>query len=144
MSFPEFGWTQSFSGSAPDIGAYENGTLVEGPAFRFRIPPGVTLPYLEKPRIVRCSINKKVLTINFSEKVDPSTISVPTVQIFNGNDKETIKSVENINGYAVTVTCEREIDPANVSLSFTTMPRGANGESATYWGSAINIHYTKH
>lgn len=38
------GFTQSYDGAAPDIGAYEGDQLVEGPPFYVRVPPSMEAP----------------------------------------------------------------------------------------------------
>ena len=140
MSFPEFEWTQSYVGAAPDVGAYENGRLVEGPPFRFRIPPGVALPYTEKPRIVRHSVLGNLLTLYFSDRLDASSISATTVELFEKSERITVSTAKVLNDYAVEISSEKPLATDAISLSFSKMPKGKNGENATYWGSTISIH----
>ena len=141
MSFKQFGWMQSFAGNAPDIGAYENGKLMKGPAFRFIIPPGGNVPYKEKPRIVRSNINGKELTVYFSAEINPSTLKKNNVLLFLNNKPAEIKSLSfGKDNYKVNIKTGRELAGAKISISFKRMPYGINGEQATYWASAIGIH----
>ena len=82
------GFTQSYEGKAPDIGAYEGDKLVEGPPFYTRIPPGGLL-YTEKPRITRHRVKGPVLTVFFSWPLRPATLSAKAVKLtVNGQPVE--------------------------------------------------------
>ena len=141
MSFPEFDWTQWYSGSAPDVGAYENGNLVEGPAFRFRIPPGANLDYKEKPRIVRNKIEGNKLLLFISIQLDKSTINKNDIELFDGENKVEIKSVELIgDNYELVIESGKNLSEDKLSIAFKNKPFGLNGEELTYWASTIKIH----
>jgi hypothetical protein len=141
MSFPELGWTQTYYGKAPDVGAYENGNLVEGPPFRFRIPPGMKLAYKEKPRIVRYKIEGKNLLLFFSDKIDNSTIDKNKMNIFKNKAKVNIESVSlTEDNYEIYIQTRNELSENGLSISFTELPYDLNGEQSTYWASVIKIH----
>ncbi len=140
MSFKEFDWSQSYEGKAPDVGAYENGKLVEGPPFRFLLPPGGKVEYKEKPRIVRYSIDGNKLIIYFSDQIDKSSVAKEGINIFSADKKLPITFVSfSGNNYEMIIETGAKFSGENISLSFNKMPQGMNGETATYWASAIKI-----
>lgn len=139
MSFPEFDWTQKYCGDAPDIGAYENDALVEGPPFRFRIPDNSKIQYKEKPRIVRHKVYGKKISLYFSEKINTSVSSDYGIKVFENSREAAVISAEYLDGYRLDIETERALDKNNVSILFDKMPVGENGEDATYWASTIRI-----
>ncbi|MCB0664220.1 MAG: hypothetical protein KDC80_00285, partial [Saprospiraceae bacterium] len=86
MHLPEFGWNQPFSGSAPDIGAYEGAERVEGPPFRF-IPSPEGAYYREYPRISRHYLRDQFLLLHFSAPLTGDDF-VQKIKVFENNDKE--------------------------------------------------------
>jgi len=52
------------TGNKLDIGAYDDGKLVEGPVFRY-VNPGVEMSDREKPRIVKHKIENNTLKLWF-------------------------------------------------------------------------------
>jgi hypothetical protein len=141
MSFPELDWTQTYSGKAPDIGAYENGNLVEGPAFRFRIPPGINLTYKEKPRIVRYKTDGENLLLFFSDKINDSTIDRSKIRVYQDSVNIPVESVSvTDDNYEIIIRTGNELTESGLSISFVELPFGLNGEQSTYWASAIKIY----
>jgi hypothetical protein len=141
MSFPELDWRQTYSGKAPDVGAYEDGNLVEGPAFRFRIPPGINLSYKEKPRIVRYKIEGENLRLFFSNKINESTIDRSKIKVYQDNVNIPVESVSvTDDSYEIVVQTGNELSESGLSISFFELPFGLNGEQSTYWASPIKIH----
>ena len=140
MSFKEFNWKQDYSGSAPDIGAFENDKLVEGPPFRFLIPPDEELNYKERPRIVRYNVEDNQLILYFSDKLEPNSVNSDEINLFENGEglKVTSVSVTDEN-YTITIKTGKRLTKENLSLSFKKMPLGMNGEKATYWASTIKI-----
>ncbi len=138
MEFPELGWTQSYTGQAPDVGAYENGNLVEGPPFRFRIPPGSNLSYKEKPRIVRYKTDKNKLALFFSDAINTSVENENFISVWNGEKNVEVKSISFKNEYEVVIETASELS-GDLSVKFNKKPKGLNGEDATYWASTIKI-----
>lgn len=140
ISFKEFNWKQDYEGKAPDVGAYENGKLVEGPPFRFLFPPETEFSYKEKPRIVKHDINENKLTVYFSAEIDTSTLKKEDVILFNNKNKIPVLSVSfSDENYAVTFETAVKLIKENLSISFKKMPVGTNGEKATFWASTIKI-----
>jgi hypothetical protein len=141
MSFTDLGWTQSYVGKAPDIGAYEDGKLVEGPPFRFIAPPGAVLTYKEKPRIVRDDVSGDKLILYFSSQLEPSTLTKDDVSLYQDNKKLEIKSLLfTDDNYGVVMTVGTELNAKDISISFKSLPQGTDGETATYWASTVKIH----
>ena len=140
MVLKEFGWTQSFHGSAPDIGAYENGELADGPAFRFRIPENPKAAYIETPRIVKYKTAGHQLHIYFSDAMDPSTVSTETVLVMlNGKRAPVNKTGFSDDNYELVIDTKAFPAQAQIAISFLKMPRSISGQKLSYWASAIPV-----
>ncbi|MGD8780465.1 MAG: hypothetical protein PVH88_16050 [Ignavibacteria bacterium] len=139
MTLPELDWTQTYSGNAPDVGAYENGELVEGPPFRFMIPPNSKIEHKEKPRIVRHKIKGNALTIYFSDQIDTVRSRDCKIKVFAKGKEVEVISAEYQNTYRLDLITDSKLDKHDVSILFNKMPLGMNGENATYWASTIRI-----
>ncbi len=141
MSFKEFDWIQHFIGKAPDIGAFENGKLVEGPPFRFLTLSELKIEYREKPRIVRYYVDSNIVLLYFSGEIDPASVNSETVSLFNKVEKLKVISVTfPVNGYEMQIKLASKVNNPDISIYFNGMPKGKNGEYATYWASTIKIH----
>ncbi len=141
ISLKEFNWIQSFEGKAPDIGAYENNKLVEGPPFRYLVPPGSKINLKEKPRIVRNYIKGNKIVIYFSDKIDASSVRKEFISIYKGGKKMKIASVSfPENEYQMVIEAGMLLGEGEFSISFNQMPKGINGEAATFWASTIRKH----
>ncbi len=131
---------KSYKGKAPDVGAYENNELVEGPPFRFLLPPGTETTYKEKPRIVRDKINSNKLILFFSEGINPETVMKEDINLYADHDLKLVRDVSfSDHNYKMIIKTDSDIEGKNVSISFKKMPIGMNGEIATYWASTIRI-----
>ena len=141
IKLKELDWTQSYIGKAPDVGAYENGKPVDGPAFRFMIPPQGKISYKEKPRLVKNRIYGNKVILYFSDRIDPLSVKNNFVELYKGGEKLSITSVSFSNdNYQMNVEANSIPASGELSVSFKTMPKGINGETATYWASAIKIY----
>jgi hypothetical protein len=141
LSLKEFDWVQKFAGKGPDIGAFENGKLTEGPPFRFMTIPELQIEYREKPRIVRYYEDGGSVTLYFSDEIDPASVKKETVSLFNGNDRLQIMDVTfPRNNYEMVINTSSIIGGRELSLLFKQMPKGKNGEYSTYWASTIKIN----
>lgn len=139
-SLKEYGWTQSFHGQAPDIGAYEDGSLVEGPPFRFMVPPEGKISYAEKPRIVRHKREGSKIILYFSEKLEPTSVKKTDIELREGIDSlEVISASFPHDNYELVIETKSVAEHGEVSLSFKHLPVGMNGEQVTYWASTIRI-----
>jgi hypothetical protein len=139
MFLPEFSWAQSFYGKAPDIGAYENDNLVEGPPFRFSIPQGSNITYKEKPRIVRHQVTRNKLILFFSDKLDTTVSKVNLISVWQKNKEADVSSVSFANNYEIIVETKEELSSEDLSVGFGNKIKGLNGEAATSWASTIKI-----
>jgi len=138
LSFPELHWTQAYSGKAPDIGAYENGLLVDGPPFQFRLPPGVSVSYTEKPRIVRAKVEGNTLLLFFSAALDPETLSESGVWLVENGVRISTQSVSfPSTNFEMRIVTDTTLEGNSLSVGFNPLPRGLNGEALTFWASAI-------
>ena len=140
MSFREFDWKQSYDGKAPDIGAYENGNLVDGPPFRFMVEPGSKINYKERPRIVRHQIVDNQIIVYFSCPIDESTVTQKLVSLYIDDKIIPVESVSfPKNDYQMVIKTKSVQSGSNVSIFFDRLPKGKNGEPVTYWASEINV-----
>ena len=141
LTLKEFDWVQSFSGNAPDMGAYESGALVEGPPFRFMIPPQAEMAYKEKPRIVRYYTVRNRITLFFSEKIDPASVTTDNIALFDADKKIEISTVSfPRNEYELVLETKSVSIGGELSISFERFPLGRNGEQATSWASTMRFH----
>ncbi len=140
VSLREYDWTQTFSGRAPDVGAYEGEKLVDGPPFRFMPVPGAAIAYKEKPRIVRYKTDGRNVLVDFSAEIDPSSVRKENIGLYARGKELSIRSV-SLSGqnYRLLIETDAIPIPADLAISFTKWPGGTNGELATSWASAMNI-----
>lgn len=139
MVLPEFNWTQKFTGSAPDIGAYEGNTLTDGPPFRF-IPSPEGAFYQERPRISRHSVKERTLVLNFSAELDKSSVNSEALSVYQQGKKVNIESVSFPNNpFELFIKTSSELSPKLLSINFEELPKGKNGLPLTYWASTISI-----
>jgi hypothetical protein len=139
MSFDEFDWTQNYKGQAPDIGAFENNRLVDGPPFRFREPPGGAY-YEENPRIVRHYVKNNVLKIYFSTPLDTSNFFSNSLNLYHNSQKLDIQSIDFADkGYLMEVRVDESIDKASLKIYFDPLPAGTNEQLFTHWASTIAV-----
>jgi hypothetical protein len=131
------GFTQSYDGAAPDIGAYEGDKLVEGPPFYTRVPPG-GLGYLEKPRITRHRAAGNQLTLFWSWPLDPATVQNDQIVVTVDGRKAVVTGHSINDPYReLVLTVDRDLEGAALNIKFMTFPTGDNGETATLWGSTL-------
>lgn len=131
------GFTQSYEGTAPDMGAFEKDKLVEGPPFYIQVPPG-GLGYAEKPRITRHRINGKELRLFWSWSLRPETISEDTIIVEADGTEMVVDNVKmGQNNREVLITTNSSLNDKNISLKFDSLPIGENGEIATLWASTL-------
>ncbi len=140
ISIPELGWTQTFEGSAPDIGAFEGEDLQEGPPFRFRLASGMDVAYTEKPRIVRSRLSANTLSLSFSVPLDPTTVIASAIGITDNGTSIHVLAVSLSDGnYLMNIELEpgKVSDPRDLAVNFNPLPKGIDGESATLWAATL-------
>lgn len=131
------GFTQSYDGAAPDIGAYEGDKLVEGPPFYIMEPPG-GLGYIEKPRITRHRVAGNQLTLFWSWPLDPDTVQNDQIVITTDGRPVQVTGHSMAAPYReLVLTTDRSLEGAALEIDFKTFPTGDNGEAATLWGSTL-------
>ncbi|HSC39230.1 MAG TPA: choice-of-anchor Q domain-containing protein, partial [Chitinophagaceae bacterium] len=140
MSFDELGWTQTYRGKAPDIGAYEDNELVDGPAFRFRMPDSAQFSYRETPRMVKYRVDKNRLTVYFSAAINPATLAASTILLQNNGKRIDIKQTGFPgNPFELVIETNTLLQQNHIALGFRSLPAGANGQPVTWWASAIPV-----
>jgi hypothetical protein len=131
------GFTQSYDGAAPDIGAYEGDKLVEGPPFYTRVPPG-GLGYVEKPRITRHRVAGNQLTLFWSWPLDPDTIQNDQIVVTVDGRKAVVTGHSIVSPYReLVLTVDRDLEGAALDIKFMKLPTGDNGETATLWANTL-------
>jgi hypothetical protein len=140
ISLKEFDWNQSYEGAAPDVGAYENGKLVEGPPFRYRVVPNSIETYKETPRIVRHKLANDTLFLWYSSPLVSSSFGTGTISVWAGNEPIPVHSVSVASdGYRVALVLASRPLSDHVAVTFHELPKDRNGQTATTWGSTIPI-----
>lgn len=131
------GITIGFTGDKLDIGAYDDGRLVEGPPFRYE-NPGIEMPDEEKPRIVRHKIENDQLKLWLSFPLDGATIQAENFGL-NGTEKAYSFQSHTLqeDGYLLILKSNETLPVENVSLTVRNKPRGINNEEMLLWSSTI-------
>jgi hypothetical protein len=134
------GFTQGYSGPAPDIGAYDGEELVEGPPFQTLVPPD-GLGFEERPRVTRHRVSDRELRLFFSWPLDAASLALEAVHLAADGARCRIESVElETSGREVVILAAREIEGA-LQLWLDPLPLGDNGQPATHWASTIETLY---
>ncbi len=137
---PSEGLIMAYQGKAPDMGAYDNGKLIEGPPFRF-VTPEAEVPYREMPRITRYTLEDHHLTLWYSVPLDPTSARATRFILKDGSRQIDLKLEEHSSdGYSLTFSFEGETDPTISSILVSDWPLGENGKACTSWASAIPIY----
>ncbi|MDR1089821.1 MAG: glycoside hydrolase family 88 protein [Prevotella sp.] len=124
-----------FTGDKLDIGAYDDGKLVEGPVFRY-VDPGREMPEPEKPRIVKYKTVNSALKLWFSYPLDKKTIKSAS---FTLNDISFQSFSLQEDNHLLTLNAKENLPQNNVCLSITDKPKGINGEDITLWASSVSV-----
>ncbi len=100
----EQGLIRSFEGIAPDIGAYDNGHLIEGPPFRY-MEPAAEVPYREMPRITRHWFDGEDLELWFSIPLKEESLDRIRFRVRTGSE-ESEWQIEGLSedGYGLWLT----------------------------------------
>ena len=138
MVFPELGWVQSFQGAAPDVGAFEGDSLVDGPPFRFKTAPELNIGYMEKPRIVRSKVTGKRLALWFSAPIDPATVAASNINLHDAGGAISVLGVSFSNdSFRMDVDAAKDLSGSKLALGFNPLPKGTNGADATMWAATL-------
>jgi hypothetical protein len=151
------GMITRYEGSAPDIGAYDNGTLIEGPPFRY-MQPDAEVPYREHPRITRYRFEGDTLKLWFSIPISEQELNRTGFRIRTGSHDGDWKIAGFTGkGYCLVLTgpvretgkewslkeksgalLQGEL-PDNPRLLLSRWPRGTNGMEMTKWASEMPV-----
>ncbi|MEM6261139.1 MAG: T9SS type A sorting domain-containing protein [Bacteroidota bacterium] len=139
MTFPEFAWTQHFTGNAPDIGAYEGNRPTDGPAFRF-IPSPDGAYYLERPRISKHRVDSTSLVLYFSAALDSTSLVANFVDLYQNGMRIRMDTFYFPNhAHELFIETSIPLLADSLSLTFNTRPVGTNGLPVTDWASTLPI-----
>lgn len=153
-----------FEGSAPDIGAYDQGKLIEGRPFRF-MEPEAPVPYKERPRITRHRFYGDTLMLWFSVPLSGSSVSSARFWIGgregSGFPSRELQPDPDEGGFCLRLSGLREGDPggrellpsgwpagtellpsgwpAGLELMVSRLPEGTNGMPLTSWASEVLV-----
>jgi len=137
------GLIRSFDGTAPDIGAYENGKLVEGPPFRY-VDPGTEVPFMEMPRITRHRLEGKTLRLWFSAPMDEQELRQVRFALgTEGNRTEWKMSGLSEEGYCLVLEGPGIEATGKPVLLLSKWPTGTNGKPMTGWASTLPAELIK-
>lgn len=134
------GFTLWYTGSAPDIGAYENGGRVYGAPFRNTSPPGGDL-YNEKSRIVRIFRYADRLLLFFSAGLNPEKFDGRCISLAIDGNAIPVKRVTLPDPYIISIESASPLPSQThmARIGMTPFPVGMNGETCTHWGEDMRI-----
>lgn len=125
----------SYKGNAPDIGALENGQLIDGPAFKHM----KSKFYEEHSRIVKYKIEGNTLQCWFSTPLIPETIKSKNFRIIANSKKYKVKKAWLADdNYKLNLEIKKDI-PDNFFLQIKDLPSGINNLPATLWGAPFTV-----
>ncbi len=126
-----------------DIGAYDNGELVEGPVFRY-MDLGPEMPDKEKPIIVKCNIQDSTVALWFSLPLDKTTLNNSSFTYMqNGVERQFLSWKLCDDNYKVSLKANKPIKKSEFNLVIRQAPIGTNGESVIMWGAPANCGFGK-
>ncbi|MEN8227673.1 MAG: hypothetical protein ABFS38_05920, partial [Bacteroidota bacterium] len=133
------GVIMEFEGERPDMGAYDNGQLVEGPPFRY-MHPEPEVPFREMPRITRYKCDGKQLRVWFSMPLDGESVKGTHFRYLQGSNIREMRLVElSGDGYCLTLEATQLLEPEELELRMSQWPKGKNGRPVTFWASSIPV-----
>ncbi len=134
-----------YRGRRPDIGAYDNGALIEGAPFRYRTP-NASVPYKELPRITRMKIDGDEVRIWFSLPMDIFSLKLATWTFKSGGHLYPLKYDKlSKDNYCLTLSGENLPMPvddsglSNMELKLSKWPRDMQGRRLTSWASEVQV-----
>ena len=137
LQLPEFDWSQSYTGSAPDIGAFDGENRVDGPPFRF-LPSPDGAYYEERPRVSKIRGDGRSLFVYFSTAIDPATLQQQFLSVIDGEKNISISGVAFLeNNFGIEILLAEDIRDDRLRLQWLKKPKGKNGFELTNWGAFI-------
>jgi hypothetical protein len=133
LSIPSANWRSDFDGAAPDIGAYENGKLIDGPSYRNR--------GRERPRIVRITwpAGSRKIKFRFSVPVETALSSLEMIARYGTTE---VVSKCTLRGYLLRCRLTPRSGTACYLPDEIILPDGItndHGDPATLWGAVISV-----
>ncbi len=135
------GLIAEFAGEGPDIGAFDNGKLIEGLPFRYR-PPDPEVPFQEMPRIARHKMDGKVVKLWFSMPMNQSSVKETSYHMKFGSEILDLHVTGlSEDGYCLTLLSPGEMirEDLDLELQLSQWPRGQNGMTVVAWASSIPV-----
>ncbi len=134
-----------YHGRRPDIGAYDNGALIQGLPFRYRIPDA-KVPYKELPRITRMQVEDDKVRLWFSLPMDDFSLKLTDKWLVQGKQLYPLeyKSLSD-DGYCLTLKgnlLPASVDPFDLSsleLKLSQWPKDMKGKRLSSWASEVQI-----
>jgi hypothetical protein len=139
------GLVLEYSGKRPDMGAYDNGKLIQGLPFRYRIPDS-KVPYRELPRITRMKIDGEKLRIWYSLPMAVFTLKMTHQSLLHQDHLYPLKYKKlSEDGYCLTLTLENlpaipdPSDLHSMELKLSKWPGDMQGRKLNSWASEIRV-----
>ncbi|MCK4748447.1 MAG: hypothetical protein KAT15_15455, partial [Bacteroidales bacterium] len=128
-----------FHGKGPDIGAYDNGELIEGIPFRY-MEPAAEVPYQEMPRITRHKQSGNTFKLWFSSPLSEASVLSTSFWIRNGKGIHEL-GLEGLSedGYCLSLTLDQQQISDLTEVLVSGWPRGKNGMLCTSWAATIPV-----
>ena len=133
-----------YHGKRPDIGAYDNGALIQGLPFRYRTPDA-KVPYKELPRITRMQIENDKVRIWFSLPMDGFSLKLTEKWLKLGNQLYPLKDKALSNDlYCLTLTGKHlpvadSFDLSTMELKLSQWPKDLQGSRLVFWASEVQV-----
>ncbi len=126
---------RSFEGKAPDIGAFDNGKLIDGPAFKHT----KSKFYEENSRIVKYKTEGKTLHCWVSTPLDLESVNPHDFKIIIDYKKYKVVATRLSEGnYKLSLDIRTEF-PDEFTLLVKKLPLGNNNLPLTLWGSPLKV-----
>jgi hypothetical protein len=133
-----------YSGNAPDIGAFENNQLVQGPLFRFESFPHAKEKN-EFPRITGYRLHDHLLEVHFSIPMDPKSFT--RNRLFLSSEDRLIQLTAGElsgDGFVSRFQLEEKPTGAIKSLIIRNRLKAKNGNLLTNWATALPVEWEVH
>lgn len=135
-----------YRGEAPDIGAYDNGEMIQGPPFQY-MPPVPEVPFKEMPRITRHQTEGSFIKVWFSVPLTEGSVNSTDFKIATGGKIQALNITGlSEEGYCLTLsagqkpeTGSMEPEAGDMELLFSRWPEGINGMPVTSWASSVPV-----
>lgn len=118
-----------------DIGAYDDGELVDGPVFRY-MELGPEMPASEKPVIVKCEVGDTLVRLWLSYPLKAETVDAGAFEYCVGGVRRKFASAWlSADGCRIDLRPVARITRNVIGLVLVKAPAGVNGEPMTLWAA---------